>query len=51
MFDEPRVRSDRNRRATWEERYEELEEYKAEVRHLPVDLNLGKGIGGTLIVD
>ena len=32
MFDEPRARSVGNTRATWEERYEELEEYKAEVR-------------------
>ena len=32
MFDEPRAKPARNRRATWEERYEELEEYKAEVR-------------------
>ncbi len=32
MFDEPRPRSVGNRRASWEERYEELEEYKAEVR-------------------
>ncbi len=32
MFDEPRTRSVGNRRASWEERYKELEEYKAEVR-------------------
>ena len=32
MFDEPRTRPVGNRRASWEERYEELEEYKAEVR-------------------
>ena len=32
MFDEPRVKPARNRRATWEERYEELEVYKTEVR-------------------
>jgi hypothetical protein len=42
MFDEPRARSDRNRRATWEERYEELEEYKAEVRPFGVVPNLGR---------
>ncbi len=34
MFDEPRAGRVKNRRATWEERYEELEEYKAEVRSL-----------------
>lgn len=32
MFDEPRTRPVGNRRASWEERYDELEEYKAEVR-------------------
>lgn len=32
MFDEPLTRPVSNRRASWEERYEELEEYKAEVR-------------------
>jgi hypothetical protein len=32
MFDGPRASSAGNRRATWEERYEELGEYKAEVR-------------------
>ena len=32
MFDEPRAGRVKNRRATWDERYEELEEYKAEVR-------------------
>lgn len=32
MFDEPRTRPVGNRRASWEERFEELEEYKAEVR-------------------
>jgi len=32
MFDEPRTRPVGNRRASWEERYEELDECKAEVR-------------------
>ena len=32
MFDEQRTRPVGNRRASWEERYDELEEYKAEVR-------------------
>lgn len=40
MFDEPRARSAGNRRSSWEERFEELEQYKAEVRagYLMLDL-------------
>ena len=45
MFDEPRARPARNRRATWEERYEELEEYKAEVRHRPSSSSRARALG------
>ena len=42
MFDElPRARSVINRRATWEERYKELKEYKAEYGHCVVPKNYG----------
>jgi len=42
MFDElPRMRSVVNRRATWEERYKELEEYKAEYGHCVVPKSYG----------
>ncbi|KAL7541451.1 hypothetical protein ACHAXR_013267 [Thalassiosira sp. AJA248-18] len=41
MFDEPRARSLTNRRATWEERYEELREYQAEHGHVLVPKNYG----------
>jgi len=43
MFDDelPRMRSVVNRRATWEERYKELEEYKAEYGHCVVPKKYG----------
>lgn len=41
MHSEPRARSVKNRRASWEERYEELKEYKAEHGHCVVPKNDG----------
>mmetsp|Transcript_16313 Transcript_16313/g.35243 ORF Transcript_16313/g.35243 Transcript_16313/m.35243 type:complete len:572 (-) Transcript_16313:20-1735(-) len=41
MFDKPRARSVGDRRATWEERYSELVEYKAEHGHCVVPKNYG----------
>mmetsp|Transcript_43196 Transcript_43196/g.75790 ORF Transcript_43196/g.75790 Transcript_43196/m.75790 type:complete len:573 (-) Transcript_43196:20-1738(-) len=41
MFDEPKTRWVKNRRATWEERYEELKEYEEEHGHCVVPKNYG----------
>ncbi|KAL7528498.1 hypothetical protein ACHAWF_002586 [Thalassiosira exigua] len=41
MFDEPRKKSITNPRATWDERYQELKDYKAEHGHCVVPKNYG----------
>mmetsp|Transcript_37453 Transcript_37453/g.79000 ORF Transcript_37453/g.79000 Transcript_37453/m.79000 type:complete len:567 (+) Transcript_37453:18-1718(+) len=41
MLDQPRARVAKNRRATWEERFEELKEYKEEHGHCVVPKNHG----------